>query len=66
MYIKECYRVLKNNTAIYMFCSFDKVDFFKAEIEKYFDIKNIIIWKKNNHTAGDLEAQFGKQRTQTV
>lgn len=60
-YIKECYRVLKNNTAIYMFCSFDKVDFFKSEIEKYFDIKNIIIWKKNNHTAGDLEAQFGKQ-----
>lgn len=60
-YIKECYRVLKNNTAIYMFCSFDKVDFFKTEIEKYFNIKNIIIWKKNNHTAGDLEAQFGKQ-----
>ncbi|HEL9638169.1 TPA: site-specific DNA-methyltransferase [Streptococcus suis] len=60
-YIKECYRVLKNNTAMYMFCSFDKVDFFKKEIEKYFTIKNIIIWKKNNHTAGDLEAQFGKQ-----
>lgn len=61
MYIKECHRVLKKNTAIYMFCSFDKVDFFKTEVEKYFDIKNIIIWKKNNHTAGDLEAQFGKQ-----
>ena len=60
-YIKECYRVLKNNTAMYIFCSFDKVDFFKSEMEKYFDIKNIIIWKKNNHTAGDLEAQFGKQ-----
>lgn len=60
-YIKECNRVLKDNTAIYMFCSFDKVDFFKTELEKYFNIKNIIIWKKNNHTAGDLEAQFGKQ-----
>ena len=60
-YIKECYRVLKNDTALYMFCSFDKVDFFKKEIEKYFTIKNIIIWRKNNHTAGDLEAQFGKQ-----
>ena len=44
-----------------MFCSFDKVDFFKSEIEKYFTVKNIIIWRKNNHTAGDLEAQFGKQ-----
>ncbi len=60
-YIKECYRILKDNTAIYMFCSFDKIDFFKKEIEKYFTVKNIIIWRKNNHTAGDLEAQFGKQ-----
>lgn len=60
-YIKECYRILKNDTAIYIFCSFDKVDFFKKEIEKYFTVKNIIIWRKNNHTAGDLEAQFGKQ-----
>ncbi|CAG6060770.1 TPA: site-specific DNA-methyltransferase [Streptococcus pneumoniae] len=60
-YIKECYRILKDDTAIYIFCSFDKVDFFKKEIEKYFSVKNIIIWRKNNHTAGDLEAQFGKQ-----
>ncbi|CAG5782789.1 putative prophage protein [Streptococcus pneumoniae] len=35
-YIKECYRILKDDTAIYIFCSFDKVDFFKKEIEKYF------------------------------
>ena len=59
--IKELYRVMKDNTAGYMFCSFDKVDFFKTEIEKYFKIKNIIIWVKNNWTAGDLKAQFGKQ-----
>ncbi|MDA2877232.1 DNA methyltransferase [Streptococcus pneumoniae] len=52
-YIKECYRILKDDTAIYIFCSFDKVDFFKKEIEKYFSVKNIIIWRKNNHTAGD-------------
>ncbi|MDS5469249.1 site-specific DNA-methyltransferase [Streptococcus pneumoniae] len=63
-YIKECYRILKDDTAIYIFCSFDKVDFFKKEIEKYFSVKNIIIWRKNNHTAGDLEAQFGKQYEQ--
>src|SRR5699024_7671169 len=30
-------------------------------LEKYFTIKNMIVWVKNNHTAGDLEAQFGKQ-----
>ncbi|MCM1532387.1 MAG: site-specific DNA-methyltransferase [Ruminococcus flavefaciens] len=53
--------VMKNNTPLYMFCSPDKVDFFKAEIEKHFTIKNLIVWDKGNHTAGDLEAQYGKR-----
>ena len=30
-YIKECYRIMKQDTAMYMFCNFDKVDFFKQE-----------------------------------
>ncbi len=61
-YIKECYRIIKDNSAMYMFCSFDKVDYFKQELEKAkFKIKNMIIWVKNNWTAGDLSAQFGKQ-----
>lgn len=61
-YIKECYRILKNNTAMYMFCNCDRVDFFKQQLEASgFTIKNMIIWVKNNWTAGDLKAQFGKQ-----
>lgn len=60
-YIKECYRVLKDNTAMYMFCSSNKVDFFKRELEKTFNIKNMIIWVKNNHTAGDLQSAFGRK-----
>ena len=61
-YIKECYRILKNDTAMYMFCNCDRVDYFKQELEKAgFKIKNMIIWVKNNWTAGDLKAQFGKQ-----
>ena len=44
-----------------MFCNSDKVDFFKSELEKYFKIKNMIIWYKNNHTAGDLKGQFAKR-----
>lgn len=60
-YIKQSYRIMKYNTAMYMFCSFDKVEFFKNELQKYFNIKNMIIWVKNNHTAGDLKAQYGKQ-----
>ena len=61
-YIKECYRIMKNNSAMYMFCNCNKVDYFKQELEKAgFKIKNMIIWVKNNWTAGDLKAQFGKQ-----
>ena len=60
-YIKECHRILKVNTAMYLFCSASKVDFFKKELEQYFDIKNMIIWVKNNHTAGDLDSSFGRK-----
>lgn len=58
---KENHKFSETIPKMYMFCSFDKIDFFKSEIEKYFTVKNIIIWRKNNHTAGDLDAQFGKQ-----
>lgn len=47
---------------MYMFCNCNYVDFFKQTLEHNgFKIKNMIIWVKNNHTAGDLKAQFGKQ-----
>ena len=48
------YDVMKDNSPLYMFCGSDKVDFFKAEIEKYFTVKNLIVWDKGNHNAGDL------------
>ena len=60
-YIKECYRILKDDTAMYMFCSAAKVDFFKTELEKYFTMKNMIIWEKDHFTLGDLESAFGRK-----
>lgn len=60
--ITELYRVLKANRAMYMFCNSNKVDYFKNELETAgFIVKNIIIWVKNSHTAGDLQAAYGKQ-----
>ncbi|MCM1218023.1 MAG: site-specific DNA-methyltransferase [Lachnospiraceae bacterium] len=55
------YDVMKDNTPLYMFCGSDKVDFFKQQVETRFTIKNIIVWDKGNHTAGDLGAQYGKR-----
>ena len=61
-FLNESYRVLKNDSAMYMFCNSNRIDFFKQEVENTgFKIKNIIVWIKNNWTAGDLKAAFGKQ-----
>lgn len=57
-FIKECYRVLKNDTAIYMFCSWHHIDFFKQEFENHFKLKNIVVWNKNNHGSGDLKGAY--------
>ena len=57
-YIEECFRILKDNTAIYLFCSWHHIDFFKQEFEKYFKLKNLIVWSKNNHGSGDLKGAY--------
>ena len=55
------YRLLKMGGGFYMFCNSNHVDYFKQQIEKYFDFKNILVWIKNNHTAGDLNGAYGKK-----
>jgi len=57
-YIKECHRIMKDDTAIYMFCSWHHIEFFKQEFEKHFKLKNLIVWNKNNHGSGDLKAAY--------
>ncbi len=44
-----------------MFCNSNHIDFFKQEFEKYFKFKNILIWVKNNWTAGDLKGAYAKK-----
>ena len=55
------YRLLKLGGGFYMFCNSNHVDYFKQQIQQYFDFKNILIWIKNNHTAGDLTGAYGKK-----
>lgn len=57
-FLQECWRVLKPNSAIYLFCFWHKVDIFKKAVEKRFKIKNIIIWEKNNTSMGDLKGSY--------
>lgn len=50
--------ILKDNSHIYMFCSWHNVDVFKQEFEKYFKLKNILVWEKNNTSMGDLKGSY--------
>lgn len=55
---KELKRVCKDEAHLYVFCSWHNVDLFKQELGAYFQIKNILIWEKNNTGMGDLEGDY--------
>lgn len=57
-FVDESYRVAKDNSAHYIFCSFHNIDVFKQSFEKRFKVKNILVWEKNNTSMGDLKGDF--------
>lgn len=57
-FAKECYRVLSDNSAAYVFCSWHNIDTFKSAFEANFKLKNLIVWVKNNHGGGDLTGAY--------
>lgn len=61
IFSKECFRVLKDDSHAYFFCSFHNVDLFKQELQKHFQLKNILIWEKNNTGMGDLFGDYAPQ-----
>ncbi len=58
LFMKESYRLLRDNSHIYVFCSWHNIDVFKQLFETYFTLKNVLIWEKNNHGSGDLKGAF--------
>lgn len=60
-FVDECFRVAKNDSGHYFFCSFHKVDQFKIALESRFTVKNILIWEKNNTSMGDLTGDFASK-----
>lgn len=51
----ELYRVLKNNSVCVIFCSWKNYAEDYKELEKYFDIKNVLVWYKSQGGMGDLK-----------
>lgn len=57
-WVVELKRVCKEEAHIYIFCSWHNIDIFKQKIGAYFQVKNILIWEKNNTGMGDLEGDY--------
>ena len=57
-FLLEISRIARDNTAHYLFCSYHNIDYFKYQIGHHFNVKNILVWKKNNTSMGDLKGDF--------
>jgi len=57
-FVTHLYRIMKNNTAVYCFCSWHNIETFKTAFSKVFKVKNVIIWEKNNTSMGDLKGSY--------
>ncbi|MCF8009249.1 MAG: ParB N-terminal domain-containing protein [Halanaerobiales bacterium] len=51
----------KKDAHFYVFTSWKVYPEFKQAIDKYLNIKNMIVWDKGNHGAGDLEGSWGNR-----
>src|SRR5205807_1933374 len=62
--VAEC--KLKDNSHIYMFTIWKTYPQMAAIVGKYFTIKNLLVWEKNNWTPGDLEANYAHQHEMII
>jgi site-specific DNA-methyltransferase (adenine-specific) len=57
----EIARILKPDTALYVFTRWDVQDRVIALMTDLFNVRNQLVWVKNNWTAGDLEGNYAYQ-----
>jgi len=46
---------------LYIFTSWKILEIVKPIVEKYFEVKNVLIWNKNNWSMGDLEGNYAEK-----
>src|SRR5699024_9138796 len=59
--IDELNRVMKDDSHVYWFTRWDKVPEQLPLLERYFNVKNALIWKKNIWSMGDLQGAYAGQ-----
>jgi site-specific DNA-methyltransferase (adenine-specific) len=60
------YDKLSENALIFVFTGWQTYSKFEQLVAEKFDIKNMIIWDKGNHGAGDLDYAFGNRHEQII
>lgn len=66
-FLRECGRVLKEGGALYLFTRWDVYPKWAPAVQlSGLELKNCIAWKKNNHSAGDLEGNYGNKREEIM
>ena len=60
--ISDCLAALdskmKDDSHCYIFCDWEMYPQVTEIVKQYFEIKNLLIWYKNNHGAGDLKGSY--------
>lgn len=59
VFLENVARVLKDGSAAYLFTRWDVYPDWFRSVPNTLDVKNFIIWLKDNHSAGDLKGNFG-------
>lgn len=57
--LKEYKRILKPDSAIYIFTRFDVLPYWWLKIKRYFIVKNHLVWDKSTIGMGDLYGNYG-------
>jgi site-specific DNA-methyltransferase (adenine-specific) len=61
-FIQEAYRLLKPNTHAYLFCNEYGLATFRSEMAAAgFKVKRLLVWVKDQHTAGDLGGDYANR-----
>lgn len=61
-FLKEIFRVLKDDTHAYVFCNDYAISEFRSIAKEIgFTPKRTLVWVKNNHTSGDLEGDYANK-----
>ena len=60
-FLPVCKTVMSDCSTIYICTSHQTIDKWKPLVESVFDYKNLIVWKKNNWSMGDLSGSFAGQ-----